>query len=314
MPQISVIVPVYNVERYLTRCINSILNQTFIDFELILVDDGSPDNCPSICDEFKSKDKRVKTIHKQNGGISSARNTGIDLAEGEYLSFIDSDDWIEKDMLQVLYELAVSKKADVAECAFQRVEEEEQRQKLCNITPKISERSGEAAIVALYSGAGASNAVWNKLYKRRVFDSLRFPEGINYEDSYLMPQIVYTANKVVYTTYVGYYYFQRCGSITKSEFTVKNTNKIVVYEAVRDFLMKNGLVRAMAHNDATLAFIMINNIEELKKSKLDYELAEALLKDFDKLFFEFLNNSVLNWKSKVILIGKRIKLSFIRGK
>lgn len=311
MPQISVIVPVYNVERYLPRCINSILNQTFPDFELILVDDGSSDNCPFLCDEFQSKDKRVKTIHKQNGGLSSARNAGIELAEGEYISFIDSDDWIESNMLQELYELAVSNKADVVECAFQRVEEDELPQKLCNNTPHISERSGEFAIMALYLGEGATPVVWNKLYKRQIFNKLRFPVGMNYEDSYLMPQIVYAANKVVYTTYVGYYYFQRCGSITKSEFSVKNTDKILAYEGVRYFLLKNGLYRALAYNDATLAFVMIKTIEKLKKSKLDDELAKTLQKDFDRLFFDFLGNSVLNWKSKIVLVGKRIQLSVI---
>lgn len=311
MAQISVIVPVYNVEQYLMRCINSILNQTFTDFELILVDDGSSDNCPSICDEFARKDKRVKTIHKENGGLSSARNAGIDLAEGEYISFIDSDDWIEREMLQVLYELAISKEADVVECAYKRVKEEKIYRKSCKNMPLIVERSGEDAIVALYSGEGASIAAWNKLYKRQIFNNLRFPMGMNFEDSYLMPQIVYIANKVIYTNYVGYYYYQRCGSITKSEFTLKDIDKIVAYNGVRNFLMKNGLTRAQMYNDATLSFIMINNIEKLKKSKIDYDLVKVLLKDFDELFLEFLKNPVLNWKSKIILIGKRIKLSFL---
>ena len=102
--KVSAIVPVYNVEKYIYRCVDSILNQTFSDFELILVDDGSPDNCPQICDEYAKKDSRIKVIHKENGGLSSARNAGLDIASGEWISFIDSDDWIHKDYLLYLPE------------------------------------------------------------------------------------------------------------------------------------------------------------------------------------------------------------------
>lgn len=113
MPEISIIVPVYRVEKYLDRCVNSILNQTFTDFELILVDDGSPDRCPFMCDEWGKKDHRIKVIHKKNGGLSSARNAGLEIYQGRYVFFVDSDDWIEKNALDILYNIAVSTKADI---------------------------------------------------------------------------------------------------------------------------------------------------------------------------------------------------------
>lgn len=120
-PLISVIVPVYNVEKYLDKCVDSIVNQTYKNLEIILVDDGSPDNCPKMCDNWAKKDKRIKVIHKENGGVSSARNVGIDNAKGEYIGFVDSDDWTEKKYIQKLYEVLIQENADIALCGYNRV-------------------------------------------------------------------------------------------------------------------------------------------------------------------------------------------------
>ena len=120
-PLLSIIVPVYNVEKYIERCIKSILNQSFTNFELILVDDGSPDNCGKICDEYKKKDSRIKVIHKKNGGLSDARNAGIERAKGEYIAFVDSDDFINKYMYEILYKNAKKWDADISICNFKMV-------------------------------------------------------------------------------------------------------------------------------------------------------------------------------------------------
>ena len=125
MPKLSVIVPVFKVEKYLDRCVNSILSQTFTDLELILVDDGSPDNCPAMCDAWAEKDSRVKVIHKENGGLSSARNAGVAAAQAEYIAFVDSDDWVEQDFLKTLYEAAVVYGADMVQCNYQTVSQHE---------------------------------------------------------------------------------------------------------------------------------------------------------------------------------------------
>ena len=120
--KLSIIVPVYNVEPYLRRCIDSILAQTFTDFELILVDDGSPDNCPAICDEYAEKDPRIVVIHKQNGGLSDARNAGLDIARGEYIGFVDSDDYIDAEMYEKMYNAAIMHNSDIVSCAYERID------------------------------------------------------------------------------------------------------------------------------------------------------------------------------------------------
>ena len=118
MPQISVIIPVYKVEQFLGDCIKSILSQTFSNYEIILVDDGSPDNSGKLCDEFAAGDSRIKVVHKENGGVSSARNKGIEIAEGEWICFVDSDDWVEPDYLEVMFKTAIENNADVSVCGF----------------------------------------------------------------------------------------------------------------------------------------------------------------------------------------------------
>jgi len=123
MPKISVIVPVYNVEKYLAKCIDSILAQTFTDFECILINDGSPDNSPAICDEYAKKDERMKVIHKENGGVSSARNTGLDIAQGEWITFADSDDWVDENYLELMYSNAIKNNCDLSICGFKSVDE-----------------------------------------------------------------------------------------------------------------------------------------------------------------------------------------------
>ena len=116
---VSIIVPIYNVEKYIKECIDSIINQTYKNLEIILVDDGSPDCCPKICDEYSKKDKRIKVIHKENGGLSSARNAGLDVAKGEYVSFIDSDDVVDEKFIETLYNLCIENNCDISECNFQ---------------------------------------------------------------------------------------------------------------------------------------------------------------------------------------------------
>lgn len=180
MPEISVVVPVYNVEKYLYRCIESILAQTFTDFELILVDDGSPDNCPQICDEWARKDSRIKVIHKNNGGVSVARNVGLDVAQGEYIAFCDSDDYIKSDFLMSLYENAVNTTADVVVSNYSAVTEDGEFVKVSNhkigtlhIT-SIQERWNFLLNYTLSQNHGWE--VWTRLFKSSIIEkhNIRF--------------------------------------------------------------------------------------------------------------------------------------------
>lgn len=204
--KISIIVPVYKVEQYLSRCIDSILNQTFQDFELILVDDGSPDNCGEICNKYALKDNRIKVIHKENGGLSDARNVGLDIATGEYISFVDSDDVVHPQMYTRLYDLIQRTGAEIAQCEYVRFDKEIEFQSLSEDAEEIICTNVEALDLLIESNRFVP-PVWNKLYKRELFSNIRFPKGKIHEDEYTTYKLFYEANKIAYLNLPMYYYF-----------------------------------------------------------------------------------------------------------
>lgn len=222
-PLLSIIVPVYNVEPYLQACLESILNQTFKDYELILVDDGSPDNCGSICDEYARKDNRITVIHKKNGGLSSARNAGLDIAKGDYITFVDSDDELGTD---TTYEeniciLLANKEIDVLQYpTFWG----------CNLPhghleiPLVQIIKGKNIFFNWYKPTGKINhSTWNKIFKRYIFNNIRFPEGKIYEDTYCVPQLAKEV-QCLYISNKGYYkYFSRENSIVHSKNNIKKS-------------------------------------------------------------------------------------------
>ncbi|MBR3742911.1 MAG: glycosyltransferase family 2 protein [Clostridia bacterium] len=217
---ISVIVPVYQVERYLDRCISSILKQTYRDFELILVDDGSPDRCGEICDRWAEKDKRIRIIHKPHGGLSDARNAGIDHARGEYLSFVDSDDWAEPHMLETLYSLLTRCGADMAIASYQIADEAGRKEKK-DVRLTAGVWTVEQFWDYYFSGSKTyCDLAWNKLYKRFLFDSLRYPKGKICEDSWIIHDLAEQCSRIAVTDEVVYHYFQRSDSITAQVYTL----------------------------------------------------------------------------------------------
>lgn len=226
MCRVSIIVPVYNVERYLDKCISSILVQSFTDFELILIDDGSKDNSGNICDGYKKKDSRVKVIHQENSGLSAARNIGIEASEGKHVTFIDSDDFIHPNMIEILYSNMVESKADISVCGYHLTYEGEEVPKEfnnSNITlytnieavRKVVEKSEDKMIVA-----------WCKLYRRSLFSDIRYPVGKYHEDEFVTYKLLYKTNKVVVTEAKLYYYLQRSNSITGSTYNIKRLEKL----------------------------------------------------------------------------------------
>lgn len=219
MPKISIIVPVYKVEALLGRCIDSILCQTFPDFELILVDDGSPDQSGVICDQYAARDKRIRVVHQKNGGLSAARNTGISLAAGEYLSFVDSDDMIHPQMFEFLLSSLEKHQADVVSTRYIRFHGESptmprlsevgellltQKEFLDHLYPEYFERIGISA--------------WGKLYRRHLFETLRYPEGKIYEDLHIYLELLRLCRKIVVLDTPMYYYYLGNVSITKSNY------------------------------------------------------------------------------------------------
>lgn len=213
---ISIIVPIYKVEPYLKQCVDSILNQTYLDLEILLIDDGSPDRCGEICDEYAKKDKRIRVFHTENRGLSAARNLGIQKSTGIYLGFVDSDDWLEKDMYEALLNRIVETQADISGCGFYT----EFATKSIVSRLKETVYSGIESEIALLDGK-VSNYVWNKLYRREVFLTVSFPEGRNFEEMSSMHRIMNVAGKVADISCPKYHYRIRPESITKT-YTAKN--------------------------------------------------------------------------------------------
>lgn len=218
MPTISVIVPVYKVEKYIHRCVDSILGQSFTDFELILVDDGSPDNCGAICDEYAAKDNRVVVIHQQNGGLSAARNAGTDWAfansDSQWLTFIDSDDWVNETYLYALHEAATKENCLIAACDFIVTDKQDELEQTGLLS--VSKTSSSDFYNKHFYNA---QSACSKIFYKALFASpkCRFQRGILYEDSALIYQIIFTQENIAFTDNARYYYFRREESITNEE-------------------------------------------------------------------------------------------------
>ena len=233
---ISVIVPVYNVEKYLDQCVESIVNQTYKNLEIILVDDGSPDNCPAICDEWAKKDERIVVIHKDNGGLSSARNAGLDIAHGEYIGFVDSDDYIDSDMYEQLLN-AIIDDADLSCCGRRIVDEDGG----VIGTAYVHERKiyyDKDIVKALFYGIDFDEAMWDKLYKKSFFNDLRFPIGEVNEDIVLMVKKFSALNTVVHIGTAKYYYRNNTQGITKSKYNGKMSIVIKHLYEIKAFVVK----------------------------------------------------------------------------
>lgn len=245
---ISVIVPVYRVEQYLDACIESILGQTFQDFELILVDDGSPDNCGEICDRYAGQDARIRVVHQENRGLSGARNTGTGLAEGKYITYIDSDDRIGPEYLEVLYNNAVEYRAQVSVCGYCLVWEHESGQSRNGQNKKKGEQDFHTLV---YTGRQAAEKIvkestramitaWGKLYHRDLKPLLVYPEGKTHEDEFVTYRVFYAARRVAVSNRPLYHYLQRSGSIMNDDFREKRLDKIrALREAVTFFRENN---------------------------------------------------------------------------
>lgn len=217
---ISIIVPVFGAEPYLDECILSLLRQTYEDIEIILVDDGSLDASGKICDQYAALDDRVHVIHKKSSGPSDARNAGLDVARGEYIGFMDSDDFISCDMFSHMKDILEKHDADIAICGH--VKTLPRGRSLPHIpNKKIQIMDSEAAIKKMLQVGYYESFVWNKLFRRELFDGIRFPSGHLYEDLYTTYKLLHLADRIVYSKEIKYYYRQRVGSIIHSSFNAK---------------------------------------------------------------------------------------------
>ena len=214
--KISIIIPIYNVEKYLPACVESILQQTYKNLEVILVDDGSPDQCPVICDELAQKDDRIRVIHQKNKGLSGARNTGIDNAQGDYLIFVDSDDTVEQTLVEELYTYAEKWNCAIVACGRNYIFEDGQI--VCKIAHDESKVYGfEEAMQEMNSFRLFDMSAWAKIYRKELFEDIRFPEGKLSEDYYIMYKLFDKAQTIGYVAKPLYNYLQRQSSISRNK-------------------------------------------------------------------------------------------------
>ena len=235
--KISIIVPVYNVEAYLERCVESILKQTYTNLEILLVNDGSTDKSGELCDKLALRDHRIRVIHKENGGLSDARNRGIDEASSNLIGFIDSDDYIDEDMYETLYRQMVASKADLSMCGHYDVYHQIPEKQVAEI--KTWELMPEEAIKMVMEAKILSVTAVNKLYKKALFEQLRFRIGKIAEDAFIMVDLIHQCSKIVATNEKKYYYVHRENSITTQKFSLKFLNVIEAYEQNAKIISEN---------------------------------------------------------------------------
>lgn len=224
-PLISVIVPIYNVEKYLARCVDSIVNQTYKNLEIILVDDGSPDLCPQMCDDYAEKDNRIKVVHKKNGGLSDARNAGMAVATGEYISFIDSDDYVSDDFFECLLDVMNKKNSDIAECSVVKFYEDNRFDEFSDDL-SVKTYDTQDAMSALIAENPFHQHVWNKLYKTELIKDIPYAVGKLNEDEFWTYQVFGRANKVSKLNKTMYYYFQRNSSIMGVGYNIRRLDAL----------------------------------------------------------------------------------------
>ena len=304
--KLSVVVPVYNVENYLKKCINSILSQTFKDFELILVDDGSTDNSGHICDEYDHQYEKVKVIHKENGGLSSARNAGIEIATGEYISFIDSDDYIDSNMFLNMIEALQNTNKDIAACG-RVVDLWGEREKIEFSLKKEKVYSREQAIEEVLLLRDIDVAAWDKIYRKFLFDSIRYPEGKISEDAAIIFQMLDISNGVVHVGTPFYHYIYRKNSISKSEYNRRQYDSYIncvnteqfISQLYPQFLKQNKIYNTQVCG--ALLQSLSADLEVKKKYESDYK---EFKRKFNEGYWTFLF-------TEGICIKKKIKLSFV---
>ncbi|KUJ49974.1 glycosyltransferase family 2 protein [Chryseobacterium sp. JAH] len=239
-PLITVIIPVYNVEQYLEKCLDSVINQDYPDLEIILVDDGSPDQCGEICERYAKKDSRIKVIHKKNGGLSDARNVAIDVAFGEYITFVDSDDYISEDYASTLYELIKKNDCKISASGFIRFEQDDVL-KVGNEVIKEYVFSSDNAVKEMFYQQKFDTSAWAKLYHRSLFsDGLRYPVGLLYEDLATTYKLIRKSDKVTFSTKETYCYLIRSNSIEGSPFSKKKYESLLkIIEELEIYKLKN---------------------------------------------------------------------------
>jgi len=235
---ISIIVPIYNTAKYLDTCVETLVSQSYDELEIILVDDGSSDESPAMCDKWAIRDNRIKVIHKSNGGLSDARNCGLRKAEGDYIIFIDSDDWIDIDMMKILLSTAIKYEADIVNCQFV---EEKNRNVSAELPPRypLMEATASEGIFLLIKDKIVTNHVWRNLFKKEVLQDIEFPKGKNFEDIHIMHEIFFKSKKIVFIGDVLYHYFANPAGIVRTKNDKNSMDYLEAFKKRELFFQEN---------------------------------------------------------------------------
>lgn len=300
---ISVIIPVYNVEQYLEKCIDSIINQTYKNLEIILVDDGSIDNSGNLCDLLAKKDSRIVVYHKENGGLSSARNFGIDKANGEFIGFIDSDDYIDNDMYETLYNLIKQNKSDVSMCGLYNIYANRKDSQVKEVKKYLM--NAEEAIQMVLDSKITSVTAVNKLYRKEIFNDLRYDLGKTSEDAFIIVRLLDKCNLISVTNERKYYYYHRANSITKKPFSEKSRDVLDAYNLNYSIVEeKYPKIISSAKRRVLWAYFYVLDLLCVSEDRDKYdELANELIYKLKKDTWFILNSPHFTLKRKILFIS-----------
>lgn len=295
---ITVIIPVYNVEKYLNKCMESVVNQTYKSLEILLIDDGAKDSSGFMCDSWAERDSRIKVIHKENGGLSSARNCGLDQAHGNYIMFVDSDDFMSEDIVSILYEDIKRTKADIAICDAMHIFED---YKVVFDTGKETRTyTSIEAIQEMWYQKSFLPSAWGKLYKLELFQNIRFTENRLYEDIDIMHELFWKAETIIYRNDKLYGYVHRDESITTQKFSERDLDIFIISDKMLEFADKvDPKLLPAAESYATVAAlrILLNAPEEKFQGAM--HKAENIIKKYGK---KTMKNRNIRTKQKYALI------------
>lgn len=307
---VTIVVPVYKVEKYIDRCIKSILNQTYKNLEIILVDDGSPDNCGKICENYAQKDERIKVVHKENGGLSDARNAGISISNGKYISFIDSDDYIDPEYIELLYKTIKKDKSDMAISSHKVIYEN--GTVLEKATKEESILKPKEVLKRILYDDGIDLSAWAKLYKIELFKEIRYPKGRLFEDAATTYKLVDKCEKISIISRSTYNYIIRGNSITNINFSEKKMDLIISTEEMCNYIKKKYPDLEEAAN-RRLMYAYLSTLTQLVKSNEKNENAEKKLYGYIKQNSKMiLRDKNVPKRDKVAIISTKFGLGFYK--
>lgn len=278
---VSVIVPIYNVEKYLKNCIECLIQQSYEELEILLIDDGSTDTSGQIADQYAMKDPRIHVIHQKNGGLSAARNKGLDVAKGEYICFVDSDDTVHHDFIKTLFGLCEEKHCEIAQCGFLRTSEIRNEDKMIDCMDACIYTNIEM-LDKIYSALSVETIVaWNKLYHREVFNGVKFPEGMLHEDEATTFRLIYNASHVVRISQPLYYYYQNDLGIMRKNYSLKRLDILKALEMRMQFFKEKELTE-LYYKDTYkyLCKILIQYYEVAHMQETHKEVLQSLIQKY----------------------------------